>query len=271
MHSVKNVIRVILNIAFGSFSGMQAFMAPVTMLYLVRSDSILSVLTSLFSTHIHYFPLIIFLITLCFIIFMLIKLRLFHFGNIQEYVDQVIDINLSTLTFVIIALIFYAITAFVAYFYGISGALKPGLALLFKLFTSMLVFFHYIHYIWLQPFYQRQYGLKRSLQALHARIRNHKMGFMRFTTFMLVVIFATVRVYQLYMAYIIVPLLEGFKKYAGIDLRFRLLPFNRISDVFLNVLILFVVFIVSNILFSPAIFAIHRVFLSLNPIKVKLS
>jgi len=200
---------------------------------------------------------------------MLIKLRLFHFGNAQEYVDQVIDINLSTLSFVIIALIFYAITAFVAYFYGISGALKPGLALLFKLFTSMLVFYHYIHYILLQPFYKRHYGIKRSLKALQSWIRNHKMTFIRFTTFMLAVIFAAVRIYQLYMAYIVVPILEGFEKYAGIDLRFRLLPFNRISDVFINALILFVVFIVSNILFSPAIYGLHSMFLKLNPIKIK--
>jgi hypothetical protein len=263
------VLEAVFKMLFCGFNGIQVFLAPLTMLYLVRSDTMLSSITSLLSFRIHFFPLIIFLIILFYMLFMLGKLRLFHHGRLSEYIDKTVDLNLSILTIVLIALIFYAVTAFIAYFYGIRGALKPGLALLFKLFTSLLLFYHYALDVWAHPFHKRGYGSLRSYRALQVWVSHNKLLFIRFSLLMLAAVLASVRVFQLSLNFVILPVFEGIRHYLGLDFRLSFVSFNRIGDVFINLLVLVSVFFISNLIFYPIVYAVNHVLVKLNPIRIK--
>ncbi len=269
MLDTKNTIRNMGSILFDGFNGVQIFLAPLTLLYMLQSDSMLSAITSLFSFRIHYFPLLIFLITLFFVLFMLVKIRLLYPGNLSEYFDKIVDLNVSVLAVVLIALIFYAISAFLSYFYGIKGALKPGLALLFKLYTSSLVLYHYSLFVWTKPLFKRGYKSARASKALLAWGRSNKLLFARYSLLIIVIVIASVRIYHFAMSYLFFPFLEGINQQWGVEFRLPMVPFNKISDVFVNALIVTIAFLVSNLTFYPIAFVINRILIKLNPLRIK--
>ncbi|PKN73001.1 MAG: hypothetical protein CVU50_04390 [Candidatus Cloacimonetes bacterium HGW-Cloacimonetes-3] len=269
MFDAKNIIRSMGESLFGGYNGVQIFLAPLTLLYLLQSNSMLSSITSLFSFRIHYFPLLIFLVTLIFVLFMLVKIRMLYPGNMSEYIDKIVDLNISILAVVLIALIYYAISAFLGYFYGIKGILKPGLALLFKLFTTSLVLYHYSLFVWTKPLFKRGYKSTRASKALKAWGRSNKLLFAKYSLLIIVIVIASVRIYQFAMSYLLFPLLDGINQHWGVEMRFYLLPFNGISDVFINTLILSFAFLVANLFFYPIAFTINRILIKLNPLKTK--
>lgn len=264
-----SVFHRLLLIIFGDLNGIQVFLAPLTLAYLIKSDSILFNITSLFSDKIHYFPLFIFLITLLFVVFIIVKLWLRYSHQPQEFVEKVIEVNLSVLTVVLIALIYYAISAFLAYFYGIKGGLKPGLALLYKVFTSSVVVYYFAIDILLSGFNRRGYGQSRAVKCFYAWLRVNKMLFIRYAVMSLVAIIASVRIYQLILVYAIHPFYEGVYSLSHINLRFSLVPLQQIGDVFINMLIIFLAFALSCIMYYPLGLLTRRLLTTLNPMKVK--
>jgi hypothetical protein len=73
---VLNLIREILNVLFGDYNGIQVFIAPVTLVYWIDSNSLITSATSLISFRIHYLPLLAFFTILAFVVFMLVKIKL---------------------------------------------------------------------------------------------------------------------------------------------------------------------------------------------------
>ncbi|MDD4310673.1 MAG: hypothetical protein PHO32_09855 [Candidatus Cloacimonetes bacterium] len=254
----------------GDYNGIQVFMAPVTLFYWIESSSILSSVTSLLSLRIHYFPLLAFLIVLAFTAFMIVKLSLLHQGTSEELTDTIIDLNISVLALLLIALIIYAISSFLSYFYGIKGTIKTMMYLLFKLYTSLIIMHYYIMHVWLKPFYDRNYGSKRAVKALKSWIRYHKMQLFRYTVLLLAIVFSSARLFQLMLVYIVFPLLTMLSSLLGTGFRFRLVPFYHSSDIAVNVLILIAVFVLSNLCFYPIITALSYLSNLLHPIKLRI-
>ncbi len=238
---------------FGKFLGIQVFAAPITLFYLIKSESILRAGTSLLSFKIHYLPLLVFLIMLAFMLFMLIKLKLIQRGSADDYLDSVIQLNLSMLVLVIIALIIYAVSGFLAYFYGIRGTLKHSIYLLFKLYTSLLILYYYLLNHLLNVDYISRRSRRRAMQYIRAWSMKHKFLFLRYILFLALVIMAITRLYILLVHFVLVPVLTGIKNYAGIDLRFSLAQFFTLKDVFMNVAVLVGAFLISNLLIYPLI------------------
>ncbi len=258
-----------LHIIFGDLNGIQIFLAPLTLAYLVRSESILTTVTSLFSDRIHYFPLFIFLITLLFVIFTLIKLWLYNWDRPNDFVDKIIELNLSVLTVVLIALIYYAISAFLSYFYGIKGGLKPGLALLYKIYTSSVVIYYFAYHTILSGYLHRGYGQSRAIKCFYAWLRVNKLLFIRYSVMSVVAIIASVRMYQLILVYAYHPAIEVIHSLTNVDLRFDMVPLLHIGDVFANMFILFLACAVSSVIYYPVGLLVKRLILTLNPIKLK--
>jgi len=269
MHSVRQIARVLLGVLFGDFSGIQVFLAPITLLYVIQSQSILSSLTNLFTLRLHYFPLVIYLIFIAFVLFMIAKLWQMEPRGRGQLIDRIVELNLSVLTLVIIALMYYALSAFFAYFYGIKGTLKPGLAIIFKLFTTLIIIYHYMLHVWLEPYKKRGYGWDRSMRACKAWLRWHKYSFARFSILIVALIILSVRLYQLAIGYMIIPCFEGLKDVWNIDIRLGLLPFNSISEVYINSALLLVALLLSNLIFYPLVFTVTLVLHHLNPINLK--
>lgn len=269
MQQFRQIGRALLVVLFGDFNGVQVFLAPITILYLIQSHSILSSLTNLFSMRLHFFPLIIFLIFMVFILFMIAKLRILDYSGKGQFIGRVIEINLSVLTLVIIALMYYALSAFFAYFYGIKGTLKPGLAIIFKLFTTLMIIYYYLQHMWLEPYRKRGYGSTRSLRACMAWYKWHKLSFARFSLLAVALIILAVRLYQLSIGYLIIPCLEGLKSNLSIDFRLSLLNFNGITDVYVNTALILVGLLLSNLIFYPFVAAVTSILRKLNPVNLK--
>ncbi|MDY0151601.1 MAG: hypothetical protein RBS43_04955 [Candidatus Cloacimonas sp.] len=262
-------VKGITQILFGEFNGIQVFLAPIALFYWIQSSTILSAATSLLSFRIHYFPLLAFLIVFSYTMFMSLKLNLFHQGAKAEFWETIIELHVSVMALILIALIVYAISGFVAYFYGITGTLKTTMYLLFKLYTALLIAYHYLLNVWLKPYYLRSYGRNRAYRALHSWVRINKLAFVRYSAFILVVVYAAVRLYLLLINYAIIPVMEGISAYTGLDLRLKLLPFMHVDDIFVNVGVLLLAFVLSNLLFYPLIYWIKQFIQMFNPIQLK--
>lgn len=259
----------ILKALLGDYNGVQVFWAPITLFYWIQSGTILASATSLFSFRVHYFPLLAFLVIFFYTIFMIVKLKLFHSGTDSDFWDGIIELHVSVMALVLIALIVYAVTGFMDYFYGLHGTLKTSMYMLFKLYTAMLIMYHYLFNYWLQPYYKRNYGRKRAHLSLYAWIRGNVAVFVRYSLLLIVIVFASIRLYLLMINYALVPILEGWKSYAGVDLRLHLYPFMHVNDVFINVGVLLIAFGLSNLFFSPIIILVSRFTKLIHPIHLQ--
>jgi len=258
---------IILEALFGKYLGIQVFIAPITMFYLIESDSIMMAGTSLLGFRIHFFPLFIFLVMLSFMAFMLIKLKLLHRGTRDDYLEAVIELNISMLALVIIALIVYAVAGFLAYFYGIKETLKHSMYMLFKIYTAVLILHHYLLSVWLAPFYPKHYGRKRAKKLFKAWARKHKMMLVRYSVLLILIVFASTRIYLILIHYVFVPVFTGIATYTGFDLRLSLFRFFALKDIFLNVAVCLIAFMGSNLLFSPVVWIIEYLINRFIPLK----
>ena len=155
---------------------------------------------------------------------------------------------------IIIALITYAVSSFLAYFYGIKGTVKDSMYLLFKLYTSLLILYHYLLNHLLTAFCPTQLGRRRAIRYIKAWGLKHKYMMLRYLVFLSLVVMAMARLYILLIHYALAPILTGLKEYTGINLRFSLVQFYGLQDVFFNVAVLFVAFMISNLMIYPLVY-----------------
>jgi len=247
------IIKGIINALFGDYNGMQIFVAPITLLYWIDSGSLLSSATSLLSFRMHYLPLLAFLIIFVFSFFMLIKIKLLYNCTNNEYLDLAIQFNVSVMALVLIGLVIYAVSTFLTYFYGIRGTVKSGLVLLFKLYTVLLILYHYLWKVVLTPFYLRQYGHPRAIKAFFSWARKNKLMLLRYILITVLLVYFSIRLYQIILRFVLVPCITNIGNSTGIFLFFKLYPFVSIGDIFINVLVLAGAFLVSNLFFFPII------------------
>ena len=265
---MNKVARILAQVLFGEYNGIQVFLAPVTLFYWIDGSSILSAGTSLLNFRVHFFPLLVFMIIFAYTAFMMTKLKLFHTGSQSDYIDTLIDMNISVLALVLIALIVFAIASFLAYFYGIRETVRPAMYLLFKLYTSILIFYYFFVHQWLKRFYQRGYGRDSATKALKAWIRKNQLGFIRYSVLLIAIVLAAIRLYQIMISYIIDPILSGFTSIFGFNPHLHLVPFIHNQDVFINVAVCCVAFVMSNLLFFPIIFIMGQLLEWLHPDKL---
>jgi hypothetical protein len=252
--NLKSVRRQVLLPLCGEYTGLQVFLAPITLFYLIETDSLLSAATSLLSFRIHYFPLLAFSIILAFVLFMMLKMRLIHQESKTDYIDNVIELNISVMALVIIALITYAVSSFLSYFYGINGTIKTAMYLLFKLYTSLIIMSSFMYGVMLAPFHKRNYGRKRAVQALKAWSRKNKLLLLRYSLVWVLIIIAATRFYQLLIQLVYDPAISIINDFWHIDIRLHLYSFKHVDDIFVNLFVCLLAFLISNLLFYPIIY-----------------
>jgi hypothetical protein len=161
------------------------------------------------------------------------------------------------MAYILIALIIYALSNFLAYFYGIKGTVKSGLYLLFKLYTAILILYHYLINVVLAPFYRRRYSHLHALKNFLVWARHNKFLLFRYVLLIVMVIFFAVRVYQIVLQFLIIPAINSISDFTGFDLNFKLYPFLGVSDIFTNITGLYLVlFTVSNLLLLSLIWVL---------------
>ncbi|MEN6444835.1 MAG: hypothetical protein ABFC98_02175 [Candidatus Cloacimonas sp.] len=242
-----------MKVLFGDYNGIQVFIAPITLLYWIDSKSLVSSATSLLSFRIHYLPLLSFLIIFAFVLYMLIKLKLLYSCSSDEYLELLIQLNVSVMALVLIGLIIYALSNFIAYFYGIKGTIKSGLYLLLKIYTCILILYHYMSNVVLTPFYQKQYSYKYALKSFLIWARKNRLTLLSYAIVVILMVFFAVRIYEIVLQYALIPFINIIGNQIGFSFQFQLYPFMALQDIFSNFLVLVGAFLVSNLCFYPII------------------
>jgi len=263
--SFRSIFNKILIPLCGEYTGVQVFLAPITLFYLIETDSLLSAATSLLSFRIHYFPLLVFAVIFAFVLFMMLKIKLMHADTTAEFIERIIELNISVMAVVIIALIIYAVSDFLSYFYGIRGTIKSSMYMLFKLYTSLIIIHQFLFSVLLAPYFKRSYGRNRAIWAFKAWSRKNKLLLFRYGLIWVLIIIAATRFYQLLINLVFDPAINIVNNLWGFDLRLRLYPFVHVDDIFLNILICLFAFAISNLLFYPIVFVFNWLAYKLIP------
>ncbi len=253
----------------GDFNGIQVFWSPGTLIPLLSSSGILAALSSALSFRIHYMPLFIFLIMGFYVIYVTLKLKLFYQIPNGDFTDAFIGLNLSVLGLFLISLIVYAVSGFMLYFYGIDGILKPLLLLLFKSYTALIILYHYLLWMWLRPFYARRYGRQRAFTAMVAWQRKNIYAAVRYTLMMILMVLAAIKVYQILLSYVLQPVLDGLVLHLKINLQLHMTAFYNLWDIVINLGILILAFLISNLCFYPLVYAVTYIGKRLLPIQTR--
>lgn len=264
---MKRYLLYIYTALCGDFNGIQVFWSPGTLLYILSSTGVLAALSSALSFRIHYMPLFIFLIVLAYVIFVSAKLKLFYADFPGSWLEEFIGLNISVLGLFLISLIIYAVSAFMLYFYGIDGTLKPALLLLFKSYTAIIILYHYLRSLWMKPFYRRKYGKIRAQKAFLAWIRKHVYLAVRYTLLVMIMVLTAIKLYQIIISLVLMPLIEGLAKSTGWNLQLNLQAFYTMNDIAINLGILILALLISNMIFYPFVYLVNKLAEWLMPLK----
>ena len=277
MNKVSQFLRFMLKAMCSEYNGIQVFLYPMTLLYWISSASILLPFTTLLSVRVHYLPLTFFGVLLIYVCFMILKIYTFVFPGprsghpklLGEFYDKVIQLHLVLFVSVIAVMVYYILARFLGYFYRIDLPLKQGVVLFFRAFTVLLILYYYLKSMWLKPMRDRKYSQKRSTLLALGWANKNPWAALKYTVMMTVVVFASVKLYLIVIAYFITPVLSGIRHLLGLKLDIELIPISGIGSVLANLFMLAAAFMLSNLLFYPIIVLSQKLNNSMHPMKIK--
>jgi hypothetical protein len=259
------------------YNGIQVFLYPSTLFYWISSSSILWSLTSLLSLRIHYLPLTFFGVLFIYVGFMVLKIYTCLFRGphkaypqrMSEFYDSVIQLHLVLFVTIMTLMAYYVLSRFLSYFYAIEIPLKQGVMLLFRAFTTILILYYYLKSMWLKPLRDRNYSRNRAEFMTSGWAYKHPWAALKYTTMMIIVVLAAVRLYVIFIAYFVAPMLSGLTSVLGLKLNIELIPVSGIWSVLYNLFMLAAAFMLSNLFFYPIIMLGPQINNKLHPMKIK--
>ena len=261
---------------FSDYNGIQVFLYPVTIFYWISSSSILLALTTLLSVRVHFLPITFWGVLLIYVAFVMMKIYTMLFpspsannpGLISEFWNAVIKLHTRLFIVLIIVMVFFVLTEFLSYFYGIKIPVKQGIMLFFRLFTVLLIVVYYLPNMWLKPYRMRHYSKRRSELLCYSWLRRHPLEAIKYTAILFLVMLSAVRLYLVAIAYVYNPSLMALHEYLGINLQLELVPIIKLWSVFYNLFMLSAAFMLSNICFFPILILAQLLVDKLHPIKL---
>lgn len=262
---------------FSHYNGVQIFIYPISIFYWLGKESIVMALSNLLTHRLHYLPLSFWGVLLFFILFVMMKNYTIYFQTahhhskhlVSDFWDSIIKLHVMLFIVLIIVMVFFVLTSFMSYFYEIRLPLKQAIALFFRLFTILMIFFYYIAAMWLSPYRVRGYGDKRSQTLFWGWLSKNPGAALQYTIFLILLVFIAVRLYLLMISYFYDPLFVWLKHYLNFSIHLDLVPLTNIGSIFYNLFMLAVAFMLSNLLFYPIIHFFQVVAKRLHPIKLK--
>jgi hypothetical protein len=270
-------LRYLLRAMCSHYNGIQVFLFPGTIFYWLSSANLVLSFSSLVNSRIHYLPLVFFMVLFAYVCFMVLKIYSCLFEGphslyphkLEEFFDHIISLHLTLFVTVIVLMIFYVLSRFMAYFYGIQLPLNKGVWFTFRGFTVLLILLYYLRSMWLYPLHNTGYSVRRRERYCLAWILRHPFAALKYTMVMIVLLISAVRLYQLIIVVALSPALSYFAAFSGIELSIVLQPVTGIGSVFLNVFLLFAAFMLSNLMFYPFIYLGQMLVKAMHPIQFK--
>ncbi|MCB5263876.1 MAG: hypothetical protein WCQ73_00425 [Candidatus Cloacimonadaceae bacterium] len=277
MNRIQQSLRYLLKAMCSEYNGIQVFLYPGTLFYWLSGSGLLDSFSSLMSMRMHFLPLVFFTVLLAYVAFMVLKIYTTIFDGphriypkrLSDFWDHVINLHLYLFLTVIVLMVFFVLSKFVSYYYGIDLPLRQGVWLFFRAFTILLILFYYIRSMWIRPFKQREFSLRRSERHCLAWMSRHFWAAMKYTAVILLLVLVAIRLYLIVIVVIISPVLSVLGSLIGQKLIIELIPVFSMGSIFYNVFMLFAAFMLSNLFFYPIIKLGQSLLMAMHPISIK--
>ncbi|MBM4403896.1 MAG: hypothetical protein FJ042_05880 [Candidatus Cloacimonetes bacterium] len=272
MTGTIKALNAIKSVLFGKWNGLQVFLVPTTVLFLIDDNSLRLWFLGLFTRQLFYIPLIMFLLLFLFLVFLIIKqsVALEAFDLIPEQrtkwlYDYILGIHELLLVIIFSFMVVYVLTAFLRYFYSIQLPLHYIYLKIFQFMAIGLILYQHLRNYWLKHTMKSGRSPKRSIAVLLLYIRHHRREFYLHTLMLCGLILVSVHVYKWVVYLFLEPFAMYLDKLAGMPVRFTVARVRTPLDLLYNVFVLFCAYIVSNLLFAPVINLFHHLSLRIKP------
>lgn len=262
---------------FSEYNGIQVFIYPYTLMYWITGGSLLVAITSLLSISIHYLPISFFGVILIYVAFISFKLYTMYFTkphrlelhNVNDFWDSIIRLHLYLFITLMILMVFFVLSEFLSYFYGIKLPLKQAVMALFRIFTVSLILIYYLWSTWLKPYRNRNYGRKRAEKLCLGFIIHHPWESLRFSVITLLMVLVAVRAYALTALYVLSPIFDGLSRFLAIKFSLELSRIHNTGSILYDLFVVAAAFMLSNLCFYPFIILSQKLITAIHPIKLK--
>lgn len=276
-NKLRLVSEGIIKIFFGAWNGIQVFVYPTLILYMLDSVSLVYWFSNLLTIKQYHLPLSLFLLILFYMGFLIVKFYSFSLERRdpdlrrKDLVRFLLELHKGLLLILFVAIMIFVLSSFLSYFYQIQVPQKRIYAHLFQYISLTLMMFYYIQSVWTKPFKNRRISYSRCIDYMIIFARKNIATVLKFTGFIALVIFSSVKLYHLMFTYAVNPAVSFVSSALGIDLRLKLIDAGSSIDIFYNVMMIVISFFISNLLFYPIVALGQYLINRFHPIKLKVA
>ncbi len=274
---IKKIFESVLNVLFGEWNGIQIFLVPMTLFYLLDGFSVARWISGLLTHRIHYLPLTVFLFLFLYVGFVILKRMSFDIGTVMEpkrarfVYEFIIELHKQLIVLFFALVSIFMLSSFLKYFYAIHMPLRYILLYVTQVYCVMLIIYHYLIHSWLKHYYMSGYSRKRAWAGLLIYMRNDLKKFTLYSLGLILMIIFSVYLYRAIILIVAAPILDLMSNTIGIPLRFHIGQSYSSVGVLHNVWVLFVAFLTSNLLFAPIVKTLHGFMQRLHPLNREMA
>lgn len=242
---------------FGSFNGIQVFLYPGLLLYWLRSDRLVEVISDLLGLRIHYFPLGVFLLLGLYVAFILLKYRAMSSAKPSqpggELATFVVDLHVKLLTVLLCFALLFVFAAFTRYFYGIQVPVKLIASWTARALGGVMILYYYLADTWLSPWLNRGHKRQAAVSRTKVYARRHPKTYVAFNLFQIVMVLALARIYVNLVEYIYHPILTLLGSALRLEFELKPILIDGHLALWWNALLTALAFLISNLGFIPLV------------------
>ncbi len=271
----RKIHQSIISVLFGEWNGIQFFLLPMTLFYLLDGFSIARWITGLLTHRIHYLPLTVFLFFFLFHVYMILKRLSYDFElpaskyKRKDLISFIIKIHEQLIIFILVMAIVYVFSAFIRYFYQIQMPIRYAFAYITQFCCITLIVFHYVMNNWLFRFRIKGHSYNRAWAYMFVYVKRNLGVFIQYSLLCIMMIVVSIYVYRIMIVILISPLFSYISDLTGWTLKIRTQNGSSGLIVVSNVWSVFVAYLISNLFYAPIVKAFHGVLQMFHPLTAK--
>ncbi|HRY83990.1 MAG TPA: hypothetical protein P5533_05085 [Candidatus Cloacimonadota bacterium] len=271
--SLQAAIRWVIQTLFGDWNGVQALLYPTTLIYLLNSFSFLYWMSGVFTQSQHFLPFSIFSLALLFVSFIVIKFYSFRAQSVSsqdhknDMIRFLIELHKGLFLVIVVSGVLYLLYVFLNYFYSIQLPIKKIYAHFLQYISIVLIMFYYIQSVWTKPFRAKGMSYPRAIRHVMVFARHNLYATLTFSALLVLIVISSAKLYHLVIVMLISPCIDAVSSLLGFSLRPEMLPVSGMSELLYNLLLIFSIFMVSNLIYAPIIALFKLLIKRLHPLK----
>ncbi|PKN80593.1 MAG: hypothetical protein CVU48_01345 [Candidatus Cloacimonetes bacterium HGW-Cloacimonetes-1] len=276
MKIIEKIINEFLKSCCGEWNGLQIFLIPTTLFYLLDGFSVARWVSGILTLQIQFFPLVIFVATMFVVLFAIGKQYTFYIKpelsispKVRRDLMYEFVFGIHKVIFIVLMafMIGYVLSSFLRYFYSVQMVTRNTYAVAVHVLCVFMVFYQYTMNLWLSHFLKRGYQPNRAKAYLEVYMRRNKVAFIRYTLSMIIVMSFSVYLYRILIIQLIAPAIELLFVATNVSLKFSVIPVSSSFGHISNVCVILMAFIVANLLFAPIMNLLATLMKRLHPLE----